>query len=126
MQAPSPRPTPIGPRGINGSRREWRFYFVCGISPVNVGHGYAPGMEGIVDGNRWVWCRVCTKVKFGVAADSHRQADPQLCKACYEQREEAARLDREERALRYVAPESGLHVSSAGANHRVKKLCEVM
>jgi len=91
-----------GRRGINGRCHEKRFCFDCGIADVNIGRGYSPGMEVWVDGERWVWCIDCREVKDGAATGwfSHGLGGEE-CKVCFERREEAARLRREELLLRY-------------------------
>jgi hypothetical protein len=44
--------------------------------------GYVPSTEAVVDGDLWLWCRICRKVKRGDEAESEGQCRDK-CAACF-------------------------------------------
>lgn len=52
-----------------------RFCVDCGIS--RRGHGYGPRTEVRVEGERWVWCRVCDVVRR-----EERVGEGKVCTGC--------------------------------------------
>lgn len=71
-----------GKTGRNGTQRFKRFCADCGFAPPQGQIRYSRGSEAIVNGERWVWCRLCQYVKKGDAAG--RVGCVMTCETCYQ------------------------------------------
>ena len=65
----------------NGSQRFKRFCADCGFAPPQGQLRYSPGTEAIVNGEKWVWCRLYQYVKKGDAAG--KVGCVMTCETCY-------------------------------------------
>lgn len=69
-----------GKRGINGTCRYLRFCVDCGFDTTK-SQVYEKGTITIINGERWLWCYWCSKIKKGAEIGQPNCQDS--CKACH-------------------------------------------